>query len=123
MFKLTKQFSLGVFVAAAITSAWASAHEPVFSLDLLSQHPYRFVPAYGHASQNPGSPKWFRPGYGYQIPGFGYSVAQPRVNFYHYTVPHRLTTAGKMYWEQGRSPWYLPSAPETAAFPLQSMGW
>ncbi|MEZ6057538.1 MAG: hypothetical protein R3C01_12625 [Planctomycetaceae bacterium] len=111
-------------VFVLMLSASASAQEPVYSLDTLADHPYRYMPAYGHASQNPGSPKWFVPGYGYRIPGFGYHRSQPQFdNFYHKTIPHSLSTNGRLYWEIGRSPWYFPGAPEPAPFPLHSMGW
>ena len=65
---------LFVPIAVAVlcmASSTASANEPIYSLDQLTQHPYRFVPAFGHASLNPGSPRHFVPGYGYRIPGFG----------------------------------------------------
>ncbi|MCA8996569.1 MAG: hypothetical protein KDA80_06285 [Planctomycetaceae bacterium] len=61
-----------VFCAGlAITPAVFAQDASIYSLDQLGFHPYRSVPAFGHASQNPGSPKWFVPGYGYRIPGFG----------------------------------------------------
>lgn len=67
--KTTCQFLM--MIVCLSSSAVLADGGPVYSLDQMMDHPYRFVPAYGHASQNPGSPKWFRPGYGYLIPGFG----------------------------------------------------
>ena len=39
-----------------------------YSLDSLANHPYNSAGAVGHASQSPGSAKWFRPGFGYRSP-------------------------------------------------------
>jgi len=109
-------FSL-LTVLTSVCMPTADASEPVYSLDQLTHHPYRYVPAYGHASQNPGSPKWFRPGYGYQIPGFG-STASLSAIYYHQNVLHseRNLTKGESYWTEGRAPWYLPGSPPS--FPL-----
>lgn len=40
-----------------------------YNLDSMATHPYMHTPAIGHASQMPGSPKHFVPGYGYIPPG------------------------------------------------------
>lgn len=61
-----------VLIVFACRSSYAN--EPQYSLDSLDQHLRRFVPAYGHASQSPGSPKYFVPGYGYRVPGFGFTT-------------------------------------------------
>lgn len=67
-----RYFTAGVMVLVLGTAAAISnADEVVYSLDNLVHHPYSFVPAYGHASQSPGSAKYFVPGYGYRIPGYG----------------------------------------------------
>lgn len=39
-----------------------------YSLDEMGSHPFNSAGAIGHASQSPGSAKWFRPGFGYQVP-------------------------------------------------------
>ena len=44
------------------------AEHPNSTSVTVPDHPYHHVPSRGHASQNPGSPKWFVPGYGYQTP-------------------------------------------------------
>ena len=84
------------------------------SLDLLQDHPYRFVPAYGHASQNPGSPKWFVPGYGYRIPGFGYSSPVTSYTDYYqfgalkpgFYNPNQQLFLSNSYG----APWYIPGS-------------
>lgn len=96
----------------------ADEFAPSYSLDFFS-HPYRFTPMWGHASQNPGSPKWFRPGYGYQVPGFGDSLrlSSPAALSYQ-THPFGNRAPGELrirghqhhYWGSG-PPWYLPGAP------------
>ena len=43
-------------------------------LDSLAHHPYSNFALAGHASQNPGSPKYFVPGYGDRVPGVGASA-------------------------------------------------
>lgn len=91
---------------------------PLYSLDVLEHHPYRFVPAYGHASQNPGSPKWFVPGYGYRIPGFGYSLRRysalsPYNSNYAFgaRVPSHYDDSTYRYWTNSYGgPWYFPGS-------------
>lgn len=99
-------------LAAAMKPARSA--EPIYSLDLLQDHPYRFVPSYGHASQNPGSPKWFAPGYGYRIPGFGYSSPVTSYTDYYqfgslrpgfYNPNQQLF----LYYSYG-GPWYIPGS-------------
>lgn len=89
-----------------------------YSLDSFS-HPYRFSPGWGHASQNPGSSKWFVPGYGYQVPGFGTSprlssLAAPSYKTHPFgnRLPGQLRVRGSRhhYWGSGQ-PWHLPAAP------------
>lgn len=63
-----------LLLPALLVVASAPASEPLYSLDRMALHPYRFTPAYGHASANPGSPRWFAPGYGYVIPSFGWDA-------------------------------------------------
>ena len=95
-----------------------AADGPGYNLDAMTSHPYRFVPAYGHASQNPGSPKWFVPGYGYQIPGFGYA-AETKSFSYSSTVPyafgsatpaHYTDSAWRNWTNNTAGPWYLPGS-------------
>ena len=99
-------------LAAAMKPARSA--EPIYSLDLLQDHPYRFVPAYGHASQNPGSPKWFVPGYGYRIPGFGYSSPVTSYTDYYqfgalkpgFYNPNQQLFLSNSYG----APWYIPGS-------------
>ena len=110
-----------VIVATAVFhSGNATAGDsPIYSVDSMMNHPYMFTPAWGHASQNPGSPKWFAPGYGYQIPGFGYSQYRyDRLNSYnaHYAfgVLQRssFSSVGTRYRPSVGSPsWYFPGSP------------
>jgi hypothetical protein len=94
------------------------AVEPVYSLDSMTHHPYRYVPAFGHASQNPGSPRHFVPGYGYSIPGFGASSANlaPNTNYsLYYQFGHRThglyNDATHRFWHNSYGgPWYHPGA-------------
>ena len=118
-----------------LTSA-ASAHDPypppLSSLDRMEFHPYRFLPAYGHASQNPGSPRYFMPGYGYAIPGFGTASASTLAGWPASSNAWRpVSGVGSVYEAPYRfghldrfgsgpvpatarpygSPWYLPGSP------------
>lgn len=87
----------------------------MFSLDQMHDHPYRFVPAHGHASQNPGSPKYFVPAYGYRIPGFGamqrrYDALSP-YHLYSFGVRQPLSFSARGYRFETNStggPWYHP---------------
>ena len=74
MLRLLSQFT--TLLAMSILLAGSSAlhaQPPQYNLDRLEAHPYCFLPNYGHPSLNPGSPRYFVPGYGYRIPGFGYA--------------------------------------------------
>jgi hypothetical protein len=111
-------FSIMVLLAVSAICQSATADEPIYSLDQLNQHPYRFVPAFGHASQNPGSPKYFVPGYGYQIPGFGSSPRSlPTLTSYNdlYEFGQRkhgsYDSAGNRFWSNSYGgPWYQPGS-------------
>ncbi|MFY9256954.1 MAG: hypothetical protein WAO83_26110 [Fuerstiella sp.] len=108
----------------------ASAQDsPAYSLDSMTQHPYRFTPAWGHASHNPGSPKWFVPGYGYQIPGYGYSVQRysllsPYNAHYAFGIRQRSGFGSPSVTplaNVGAPPWYFPGSP--AGVQLNSFAW
>ena len=114
-----KQLVSAALAASAIALAanrCGADDGPLYSLDVLQHHPYRFVPAFGHASQNPGSPKWFVPGYGYRIPGFGYgltrhSALSPYNSNYAFgaRVPSHYDDATYRYWTNSYGgPWYFP---------------
>ena len=110
---LTMTYVIGSFCPPCL-----AVDGPGYNLDAMTSHPYRFLPAYGHASQNPGSPRWFMPGYGYQIPGFGYTVG---TNSHRYSstvpygfgsrIPARYTDSVWRNWTNNSAgPWYLPGS-------------
>jgi len=116
---------LALFILLTSCTA-ASAGAPAYSLDQLYNHPYRYTPAYGHVSQNPGSPKYFAPGYGYRIPGFGYSVGPASVSTtyntynsnYQFGQRNRRSATGMYndrshrFWSNSYGgPWYYPGSP------------
>ena len=111
---------MAVVLSALMVSAvdGAAADGPLYSLDVMTQHPYRFTPAWGHASQNPGSPRWFVPGYGYQIPGFGYglnrySALSPYQAHYAFGIrqPAAYSDATHQNWSSiSTIPWFLPGS-------------
>lgn len=112
---------------ALLVPSMALAQGPVYQLDLLGQHPYKYYPPAGHASQNPGSPKWFVPGYGYKIPGFGFPPQIVPTTQY---APQRdrqwrgsFARSQPMYWERGQTPWYFPGQAQQESFPLNSLAW
>lgn len=116
--------ALSAFAAPSATAQDHSSTHAVYSLDSLKDHPYRFYPAYGHASQNPGSPKWFAPGYGYQIPGFGSTASRHHLSQSpHWTHPFGNavhpweTTARSRYWTGNTIPWLLPGSPSRQGSP------
>jgi len=78
-------------------------------------HPYAYPPLHGHASQNPGSPRHFHPGYGYRIPGFGTAISQPsyRTRLYHNgnRTHYPLTRELRFNTNQYGGPWYYPGWP------------
>ena len=67
----TERLSLVLLLIGLMAAADAEAVDPIDRFSRPTAHPNQFLPAYGHASQNPGSPRWFAPGYGYVVPGFG----------------------------------------------------
>lgn len=85
---------------------------------IAESHPYRYLPPYGHASQNPGSPRYFEPGYGYRIPGFGFrgqtTSVLPRYGTYYQfgrRVPGLYSDDRQRYWMNSYGgPWYLPGS-------------
>lgn len=93
--------------------------DPTYSLDNLTGHPYRYLPEFGHASQSPGSPKHFRPGYGYSIPGPGMSSLLSRPsNGYGFLQNNLFGEATDLPIRPfGLSPWHLPGEFST---PLQA---
>jgi hypothetical protein len=100
----------------------ANAREPVrYSLDDLTYHPYRFVPPNGHASQSPGSPQYFVPGYGYRIPGFGFRGDYAETLISHadyYRFGRRdhgfYSDTRQRFWSNSYGgPWYYPGWPGT----------
>ena len=110
-------FAFAASLCLALANVSVAEDGPLYSLDVLEHHPYRFVPAFGHASQNPGSPKWFVPGYGYQIPGFGYSLKRyhslsPYNSNYAFgaRVPSHYDDSTYRYWTNSFGPWYFPGA-------------
>lgn len=108
-----------VTTASLMNATGVLASEPVYSLDLLQSHPYRFLPAYGHASQNPGSPKYFVPGYGYRIPGFGWNgsvVGADRYYEFGIQLPNHDDDSKYKFWSNSYgNPWYRPGGPNTTA--------
>ncbi len=110
---------IAVLILTASVCRPTQADEPIYSLDQLNHHPYRYVPAFGHASQNPGSPKYFVPGYGYQISGFGYSAGSlPTLTSYNdfYQFGQRkhglYDDANHRFWSNSYGgPWYYPGSP------------
>ncbi len=108
---------LSTFTLLLISSSLQAADGPAYALDSMTDHPYRFTPAYGHASQNPGSPKYFVPGYGYRIPGFGSGNGFSSSNSYtdHYTFgirkPGSYNDTTHQYWDNSYGgPWYIPGS-------------
>jgi len=110
---IARLFPLALLCLSGLANT-ASSSDPIYSLDLLQDHPYRFVPSYGHASQNPGSPKWFVPGYGYRIPGFGYSSPVTT-----YTDYYQFGARGPGFYNNNQQfylsnsyggPWYFPGS-------------
>jgi len=100
----------------------------------MEHHPYNSTTAPGYAWQSPGSPKWFRPGYGYADPGQlhrirSYGALNPYQSEYSFGIrtripisePYRrdLTTWFRndwthRYWTNNYGvwgPWYLPGSP------------
>ena len=113
-----------LFGLASSTPAFAT--EPVYSLDLLQHHPYRFQPAYGHASQRPGSPRHFVPGYGYQSPGFGQSSIRAGTSYrsnysFGRRLPHSLYKQFRHDTNSLGGPWYHPGWPGNVQ--LQPQAW
>jgi hypothetical protein len=94
------------------------ASDAHYCLDTLAGHPYRFPPVYGHAAQMPGSPKYFVPGYGYRIPGFGFRAGYSETlnsyaDYYDFgrRVPQFYNDTKQRYWDNGQGgPWYYPGA-------------
>ena len=94
------------------------AHDERYSLDELTHHPYRYLPAYGHAAQMPGSPKYFVPGFGYRIPGFGSGAGygETRDSYGEYyrfgrRVHQNYTDTRQRYWSNSYGgPWYYPGS-------------
>ena len=92
--------------------------EPVYNLDRMTLHPYRYMPAYGHASKNPGSPRHFVPGYGYQVPtlGPGYSNLPQNTDYNAYysfgrrNHGHYDGTTTRFWHISYGGPWYYPGA-------------
>ena len=83
-----------ILLTGLVGATLAAASDPASVYDSTAFHPYRFVPAYGHASQSPGSPRWFAPGYGYAIPGFvGGSYGSPATLVGGYGWPSRPTSS------------------------------
>jgi hypothetical protein len=103
----------------AFPLAAIAADPPTYSLDELVQHPYRFLPAFGHASQAPGSPRYFDPGYGYRIPGFGFRYGYTETlsaysDFYRFGRRKQARYNDRQYrfWTNTyRGPWYHPGWP------------
>ena len=89
------------------------------SSDRLTYHPYPFVPPFGYASQNPGSPKYFVPGYGYRIPGFGFSAGYAETlnsyrDFYEFGQRKHQPyddTQHQFWSNHNGGPWYYPGWP------------
>lgn len=112
---LRVHFSFIVLVGLAATPLLAEP--PAYSLDALSDHPYRFVPSWGHASQMPGSPKHFAPGYGYRIPGFGtFSTLSSRgayqpLNAFGRRIPKSVESGFRSNQNSLGGPWYYPGWP------------
>lgn len=92
------------------TTTNAAIADPLFSLDQMQSHPYRFVPPFGHTWQNPGSPRYFRPGYGYVIPApsFNASFTQPWASQDLFESRGDNETARPSRSPFGTSPWFLP---------------
>lgn len=96
-----------------------AAEPPQCSLGDTTHHPYHYVPPYGHASQLPGSPKYFVPGYGYRIPGFGFRGGYAEtLNSYsdYYSFGRRdhgfYDDARQRFWTNSYGgPWYQPGWP------------
>lgn len=92
--------------------------KPQYSLELLGTHPYNSAGVRGHASSNPASPKWFAPGYGYQIPYADYRLNRyrslsPYGAEYQFGIrtPGRRTTATHQYFSNSYGgPWYFPGS-------------
>lgn len=90
-----------------------------YSLDSMANHPYNSATAPGHASQSPGSPKWFVPGYGYQRPyGYGSTLNRrlrnPYLTEYSFGTRRpnlRRNDTTHLYWTNAYGgPWYLPGS-------------
>ena len=90
-----------------------------YSLDSMANHPYNSATARGYAWQNPGSPKWFVPGYGYQQP-YGYSssmrnrLLNPYLQEYSFGIRRsnlRRSDATHRNWTNAYGgPWYFPGS-------------
>lgn len=102
--------------ATMLLSSGNAFADSLYSLDQMMHHPYRFAPAFGHASQWPGSPKFFRPGYGYIIPAEGASSLMTLPPSYHgfrngFHTDSQPGQSPTDAWNRlGESPWYLPGA-------------
>ncbi len=94
------------------------ADEASYSMDELTYHPYRFLPAFGHAAQMPGSPKYFVPAYGYRIPGFGFRAGYRETldsyaDYYRFgrRVHQDYTDTEQRDWSNSYGgPWYYPGS-------------
>jgi hypothetical protein len=95
------------------------ADEINYSMDELTHHPYHYLPAFGHAAQMPGSPKYFVPAYGYRIPGFGFrggyrETLNSYTDYYRFgqRVNQHYTDTKQRYWRNSYGgPWYYPGYP------------
>lgn len=111
-------FSLFCSLAAMCVTGNCLASDTLYSLGEFADHPYRFPPVYGHASQMPGSPKYFVPAYGYRIPGFGFRAGYAEsLNSYarYYRFGQRdpgfYSDAEQRFWSNSYGgPWYYPGS-------------
>ncbi len=92
---------------------------PQYSLDMLRDHPFNSATTRGHASLRPDSPKWFRPGYGYQSPyetyrGLRYRSLNPYTSQYAFGIRQpnqRRSDATHLNWTNAYGgPWYFPGS-------------
>lgn len=111
--------STGALLVAIFVQPAGAVDNTTSTLQPLENHPYTYVPSYGHASQNPGSPKYFEPGYGYRIPGFdfrgGYDATENSYDSF-YSFGRRnagfYSDANHRYWRNVYAgPWYHPGWP------------
>lgn len=118
-----RQLALGVFAIIVFVTDVIVGAEPYqpyvnpYPLEAYRNHPY-FPQQYQPVWTSPGSPRYFRPGYGYAIPGFGNgSMMSPsqtpsiRYDSFRPITGYQFQGLAPRPLDRGISPWQIPNGP------------